>query len=299
MVNTTIQRIKKIKIQGATNVAIESLKLVKFFVNKHRKTPMIKLSTMLNELKNKLVSLRATEPMQYNLLRYVVANTIKGKDTKDMVSEINKKINHIYDTIKKSKQKIDYYGSNLVKDGMTIYTHCHSSSVLGALKTAKKDGKTFSVNFTETRPLFQGKKTALELIKNKIHCTEYVDSSIPMAIEKSDVVFLGCDSIIPGYFYNKTGTKIVYEFAKKYDKPIYVLTNSLKVDPRSFEGIETEVEQRSYKEIWAKKSKYLTIANYAFDETSIEGVIIVSELGVLTHGELIDEIRKVYPWVFE
>jgi len=299
MKSIIINQIKNLKIQGATNVAVKSLDVIQKYADENKNKKPLVFSIGLNKLKDALINLRSTEPMQYNCLNYLIKNINNTKDTNLMVKEIKKRIIDLKNHIQLSKNKIELYGTNLIKNNQVIYTHCHSSTVTNLLLKVKNNNINFRVNNTETRPLFQGRTTAKELVLNKIKVNHYVDSEIPIAISSSDIILIGCDSIIPGYFYNKVGTKIVLEFAKKYDKPIYIVTEALKFDPRSLEGNETAIEIRDQKEIWDYKNKYLNIIDNAFDKVEFDNITIISELGVYDYSGFISQLQKSYPWIFD
>lgn len=299
MKDRILKDIKDLKIQGATNVAIKSLEVIQNFIIQNKEKNILKFSIKLNELKDELNSLRKTEPMQYNVLNFVLKNINDFKDIDNLKKELLNRVKYAQNLIQINQKKINLFISNLIKQNMLIYTHCHSSTITKALIDAKKNDIDLSVNNTETRPLYQGRITAKELIKNKINVNHYVDSQIPLAIKDSDIIFLGCDSINPGYFFNKIGTNIVVEFGKKYDKPIYVVTNALKFDPRSFVGGLTQIEKRNPNEVWNEKNKLLNIVNNAFDKVSLENVLIISELGINDYSSFFILLHKKYPWMFD
>ena len=59
-----------------------------------------------------------------------------------------------------SREAAAEIGAKRIRSGMLVFTHCHSSTVTRTLAKAKAEGKEFSVICTETRPAFQGRKTA-------------------------------------------------------------------------------------------------------------------------------------------
>ncbi|PSN82905.1 S-methyl-5-thioribose-1-phosphate isomerase, partial [Candidatus Marsarchaeota G2 archaeon OSP_D] len=76
------------------------------------------------------------------------------------------------------------YGSELIKDGDFILTHCNTGQLatggmgtaLGVIRAAWERGKRFKVFATETRPLLQGARlTTLELVNAGIPVTLIVD----------------------------------------------------------------------------------------------------------------------------
>ena len=145
----TVKKIKSLEIQGAENIAV---KAVEAFATKLKETQKKSdLSKAVKELK----AARATEPALQNALDYCLANYNKDP--------------HIVKTVlahfKDSRPKISSHGAKLVKNGMKVFTHCHSSTVERILIEAKKQGKKFEVYNTETRPRFQGRITAEKLGK--------------------------------------------------------------------------------------------------------------------------------------
>lgn len=101
-----------------------------------------------------------------------------------------------------------------------IFTHCHSTNVVNSLIYAKKKRKKFEVYNTETRPLFQGRKTARELRKSKIKVTMFVDSALGVALsreqgtKKVTKVFLGADALLDNGIINKIGSEVIAQIAK-------------------------------------------------------------------------------------
>ncbi|HLF53767.1 MAG TPA: hypothetical protein VI544_01170 [Candidatus Nanoarchaeia archaeon] len=251
--------IKEVKIQGATNIAKAAMTA---YMLEHT-----------SENKRKLLSLRPTEPTLSNTLNFV--DKIGAKKVASHFSEAQKKIN------------LSVF--KFIKNGMVIYTHCHSTNVVNALIYAKKKGKKFEVYSTETRPLFQGRKTAKELSKNKIRVTTFVDSALLEAIKKSDLIFIGADAILFSGIINKIGSGAVAELALNHKKPFYVIADSWKFSPKN-----VKIEERDFHEVWKNAPKKIKIRNPAFekvDKKYIKG--IVSEHGVLNFDRFIKKMKNL------
>jgi len=258
--------IKTLKIQGARNIAIAGIRAL---LIKHDK----------NSVK-KLLNTRPTEPALENTIKFIL-------------KDIKKNPRLAYQHFENSKKIIEEFGSKLIKKNLTIFTHCHSSTVMSILKKVKP-----KVNQTETRPLYQGRLTAKELIKAKVPTTQYIDSAARYAIKNSDLVLLGCDAINhKGVVINKIGSEIFCEVAYKRKIPVYIATNSWKYDPHSIHE-RIKIEQRDTKEIWKNPPKGLKIKNPAFEKINpklIKGII--SELGIHTPKQFVKEVKKRYPWM--
>ena len=194
------------------------------------------------------------------------------------------------------QKKRSEIGAKRIKEGAIIFTHCHSSTVCNILKLAKKRGINFEVHNTETRPLYQGRKTAEELSKAGIKVVHYVDSAASHALRKADVVFLGVDAITTTKVYNKVGSELFVREASDLDIPVYFCTDSWKFDKESIFGSDDEIEERISKEIWARPPKNVSISNIAFDKIDPKHITgIISELGLYSHAVFVEEVKDIIP----
>jgi ribose 1,5-bisphosphate isomerase len=268
-----VRGIKSLKIQGATNVAVWAVRAY-----------MLKLT---NPSYKKLISLRPTEPFLRNALKFVKANP--KKNSRLFFNKINKDL-----------KKITELGANKIQNNYIIFTHCHANTVVNILKEAKRRKKHFTVHNTETRPRFQGRRTALELARNKIHVEHYIDSAGRLALKKADIMLIGADAITSeGKIINKIGSEMFCEIAKKRGIPVYVCTHSWKFDPDTVKGFEEKIEERKKKEVWDVENKYISVKNPCFEFIN-PGLItgIISEMGVYNVNSFIREIKKRYPEIF-
>lgn len=265
--------IKSLKIQGATNVARAGIQALKL---KHDPASV-----------KKIISLRPTEPALRNAIKFSL---------KDMKNNPDKVLRHFDE----AQKKVAEIGARKIPDGSIIFTHCHASTVTGILKEAFKT-KKFEVYCTETRPMYQGRRTATELAAAKIPVTMFVDSAARYALKKADIMLIGADAILSsGKIANKIGSELFAEVARKYDVPVLVCTDAWKFDPMTVWGYEEEMEKRETKEVWSNPPKGVKISNIAFELVS-PGLVtsIISELGVYSVENFIIEVKKSYPWMFD
>lgn len=281
----TIQKIKSLEIQGAERVAIAG---VKAFAIKLEKTQDRKeLKKYYIELKNT----RPTEPALRNGLRYCFENYKENPDV------ANKVINHF----KESHKKIARYGAKKIQDGMIVFTHCHSSTVVSVLLEAAKQGKKFTVYNTETRPRFQGRITAENLSKAGIEVLHFVDSAGRSMLRKSDIYLFGCDAITSeGKLINKIGTEMLAEAANDCRIPAYSCTNSWKFAVTTLHGFEEKIEQRHPDEVWENPPKNVRIINPAFEITPPDIFTgVITELGIYKPETFVHAVKEAYPWLFK
>ena len=262
--NKILKEIKEIKIQGARNIAKAALKAYKLIPTK--------------ESKKKLLSSRPTEPMMENVLDLA---------EKVPYEKILKHFNEAQEKINKNVLK-------LIKKNDVIFTHCHSTNVLNSLINANKNKRKFEVYNTETRPLFQGRKTAKELRKAGIKVTMFVDSALGVALgkeqgtKKADKVFLGADALLKKGIINKIGSKVIAQIAKLNKIPVYIIVDSWK-----FTKQKISIEQRNLNEVWDKAPKNMKIKNPAFEFVPKKYIkAIVSEYGILSYDKFVRKCSK-------
>lgn len=255
------RRIKSMKVRGANEIAIYSLDYLKKFCRKYGFGLKFEVAAMIIE------RARPTAVVLHNCLEIV-------KRKKKL-----KTFDFLIKKLKNSSKKIAKHGSRLIDNGDVVLTHCNSSEVIGVLKNAKNEGKDFSVIATITEPLLQGVKTARELARSGIKTTLIVDSAVGYFMRGIDMVMVGTDAmriVEPKGVINKIGTSLIAIAAKNYNKPFYVIGNTLKIDKREYIVIEERPPEEVHKPI-----RGVRIRNPAFDLTEWKYVkAVVTEKGV-------------------
>jgi ribose 1,5-bisphosphate isomerase len=299
----TAGKIKRLEIQGARNVAIEAIKSLEIGTKQSAAKTKPEFLQELSEAKEVLFASRSTEPLMRNAVLYVI-QTVKSSNEPD-VSNLVKTVSHVtgafLERLKQSKQTIASVGSKRIADGARVLTHCHSSTVMKILKQAKLDGKQFELFCTESRPVFQGRITAKEMVEAGIKTTMFVDSAVRHFINKVDFVVVGADAITSeGNVINKIGTSMVALAAKEARTPFYVATELLKFDPATILGAYEKIEERNPKEVWNSAPKGLVIKNPAFDVTRREFIHgIICEEGIVAPDSINELISRKHSWILE
>ena len=104
-----VENIKTLKIQGARNIALQGLKAMK-------------IKSDISSLK-KLIKARPTEPCLFNAIRF-------AKETSPALA---------YNYLTNMDKRVELISSRLVKNKDIVFTHCHSTTVTGALKKQEKE----------------------------------------------------------------------------------------------------------------------------------------------------------------
>ena len=260
------KRIKDLKIQGARNVAEAGIK-----------------ATELKDFSKKVIlSLRPTEPALKNGIEYAEKYGVE------------KALNYF----KETQDKINKSGYKKAKG--VVFTHCHSSTVVNLLKYAKKKGKKFEVFNTETRPLYQGRKTAREVSKEGIKVTMVADVAAGIALretksmKKTNVIFFGADAVLKnGNVINKVGSGMFAEIAYGHKIPVYIVTQGWKFTNRPI-----KIEEREREEVWKKSPKSIKIKNPAFETINSKYITgIISEFGISKPKVFVKKVKAKYKWI--
>lgn len=297
-ISDVIDDIKSLKIQGANAVAVAAIKAIEEVIQSNQVKDRESLKSVIDDAVALLAVSRPTEPCMRNALLFV--QSAKGQNIDSYKRSSLEHCKIALENINKANIVIAGIGARKIKDGMTIYTHCHSSTVIGILKLAWSQGRRFVVCNTETRPLYQGRKTAQELAAIGIPVVHHVDSAMRFAIKSADLVLIGCDAITAeGHVINKVGSALVADVAHRFDIPVYSCSHSWKFDPKTVYGYDEPIEMRSENEVWLDVPKGIVIKNYAFEDINpaiIAGVI--TELGIFRPERLFEEMTRKNKWMF-
>jgi len=297
------ERIKRLEVQGARNVAITAIKAIEEEAKESKAKQKGEFLRELSKAKDILFASRETEPFMRNAIRYVMhavekSDEKKVKELVDLISSVSKQF---LKNLKRSKEEIANIGSKRIHSSSKILTHCHSSTVSHMLKRAKREGKSFEVICTESRPVFQGRITAKEMLDAGIKTTLIVDSAVRFVMNEVDLVVVGADAITSeGNVINKIGTSVVALAASEARTPFYVVSELLKFDPLTIYGDYEKIEERSFREIWEEPPQGLMIRNPAFDVTRRDFIHgIICEEGIISPHSIIEVVRRRYPWIFQ
>jgi len=302
-VRMTAEKIRRLEVQGARNVAIAAVKAIQTLAEQTKAKNKTAFLSELKEAQAVLFASRETEPLMRNAIRWIITQTEDSNTEKvDVLSEmVVSNVSLFLQNLEASRELTAELGARRIRDGMLIFTHCHSSTVTRMIAKAKADGKSFSVICTETRPAFQGRITAREMVELGVQTLFIVDSAARSYMGDVDLVVVGADAITSeGNVVNKVGTSSIAVLANEARKPFYVVSELLKFDPETVYGAYERIEQRNPSEVWKEAPEKLSVRNPAFDVTPsryIHGLIC--EEGIIAPQSIVEAVRRMYPWVLK
>ncbi len=300
--------IKSITIQWATNIAKAGIDSLAKEIKKQKFTSLKEFDTFMKQAIVIIRQARATEPMLFNGLKYCLVTYKELVDKKADLKTITTKLfqackSYLWD-IEREEALRPLIGAKLIKKHMNIMTHCHSWSVVKLLVTAHKQDKDIHVYNTETRPLYQWRRTSQDLVKAGVSDTMITDDTAPFFVDNTyesditiDMVIIGSDAIkMDGSVYNKVGSFSIALAAWHSKIPVYIVGSLTKVDTEN----TVKIEQRSGKELRPEAPKGLEIINYAFDMVPAKFITgIITEYGIIKPKDIKKVVKKQYPWMIK
>ena len=305
VVEQIVQDIKDIKIQWATNIAKAAFEIIISESKTQKFDSKEEYIDFVNKSMNILIAARPTEPMLFNGMDYIKSEINKLKTEKNVV-ECQKVVidaaTFYLNLINETAERAVLNGLWIINEWDNVLTHCHSSSAIKTLKLHKIKGINFKVYNTETRPLYQWRKTSADLIAAGIDTTMVVDWVAPFLMDESsgtdlmmDCVIIWCDAIkLDWGVINKVGSYSVWLSALYANVPVYIAGNLLKVDVHD----KIQIERRESHEVWEDSPEWLNFLNFAFDKIPpkfIRGII--TEFGIIKPRDIKRTIEEHYPWM--
>lgn len=279
--------ILSLSIQGATNVAKVTLQTLKALITEQ---PDIQPSE-LKRIATRLSYARPTEPLAQNAVRYIFSGET------DILSRIQ-----AYETmIETASERITQSAASVLLPDRSYLTICHSSSVVSFFASGHRAGIPFSVITAETRPRYQGRTTATELLAAGIPNVTMVIDDVACSILETkslpvDAVFFGADLLTETHLANKVGSLALALSAVRNGIPVYSITTLLKYDTRPFSP--DMIEERPKEEVWPTPPPGLSFYTPAFDPVPYQpGIHIISEAGVFPSLDTKAVATKTYPFL--
>ncbi|KAF2104010.1 IF-2B-domain-containing protein [Rhizodiscina lignyota] len=128
---------------------------------------------------------------------------------------------------------ISQTASSKIRDGDVILTFAKSSIVLQTLLEAHANGTKFRVIVVDSKPLFEGRKLAEELVEHGLDVQYNLISAAAHAVKEASKVFVGAHAMMGnGRLYSRVGTAIIAMLAHDRDIPVIVCCESVKFTER-------------------------------------------------------------------
>ncbi|MFW9952041.1 MAG: translation initiation factor eIF-2B, partial [Candidatus Thorarchaeota archaeon] len=282
------------KTSGASELVKIALEILKTQLDSIKDEQM-DIKDIIHELSVELLSVRPSMAPIINTMGYFLH---------DLENYTKKALLERYDAFPKERERVDNalissfqsFIDNYKEKTPNIMLISYSTTIIKCLKQIT--AKDFSFYILEARPLLEGRRTA-EILSLDFDTHLITDSSMGKFIKSVDIVLLGIDSIMQdGSIVNKIGSYPLACIAANNNKKVYAVGDSYKYNLKSHYGQEIIVEEKPIYEVYSKKIKkeLFHVHNYYFDTTPSKYLNgIISDLGVLTIPEFLEEVVKTIP----
>lgn len=293
LIEQRLRRILRDQEHGAAFLAKEALQVMRFATEQSpAETPRVFLKEVAT-LGCRLISLR---PSMSSAIANAVVRAFDGisrlAETTSDVNALRQATQRIIeDLFAASRQNVNQaaeQASQLVPEGATLLTHSYSETCLCSLRACKP--KNPRIYVTESRPLFEGRKTAAGLREAGMDVTLLTDAQAGHFMAKMDLVIVGADTVFPdASILNKMGTYLIALAAKDRGVPFQVVCDSWKF---RIEGGVPCLEEKNPAEV-VTGPETSAARNVYFDITPARLVTsLVTEEGEISPSEVAPKIRK-------
>lgn len=305
--------IKKLKVRGAPAIGIAAAYGVIIGVRDIDTDEFDDFYRRFKEVSGYLASSRPTAVNLFWALERMEKIVSANKDSSiDKIKDaLEKEAILIHKEDEDTCRKIGENGLEVLKDDMTVLTHCNAGrlatakygTALAPIYVAREKGINIKVYADETRPLLQGARlTAFELHEAGVDVTLITDNMAAMVMGKGliDAVIVGCDRVAAnGDTANKIGTYGVALLAKAHNIPFYIAGPLSTIDLNTPTGNEIPIEERDPQEIINGFGRQtapsdIKVYNPAFDVTPNHLITgIITEKGI-ARPPYDDSIKKLF-----
>ena len=188
---------------------------------------------------------------------------------------------------------ISNMGANLLESAETILAYDYSSSQMGVLRELGERGLKKDILIPESRDLDGGRPIVRESVAVGHRIKFVIDMATSYFMREVDAVIIGAETIFAnGGCWNTIGSFNMAILADYYKIPVYVPTELIKIDSRSFLGIEKEIKFDDYSEILDYPGSFehpelISVIAPALDLVPPSLITaFITETGVISPGQL-------------
>lgn len=293
LVEQKLEQISRDQEHGAAFLAREALQVMALAADESRAVEAQAFVKEAARLGCRLISLRPSmsSPIANAVVRALDAISEKAERTASVDSlrqAIHRIVERLLAVSLENVERAAEQACQLVPERATLLTHSYSETCLLALRACKP--KNLRVYVTESRPLFEGRKTATALRDAGIDATLLTDAQAGGFIVETDLVLAGADTVLPdGSVVNKMGMYLIALAANDRGVPFHVVCDTWKF--RIEDGVP-QLEEKSPDEVVADP-KTMPARNVYFDITPARLVAsLITEEGEISPSEVAAKIEK-------
>ena len=290
IIESTAEDIRSMKVRGAGRLARAGASALVEYATDYSGNDLGKMLSDIASAERTILDSRPTAVSLWNAVR-ITLRDVRDAGSVDAVREsVIRNGNAFIESSLKSVKTISEIGAKRVADGDTLLTHCNSSTAIGVIAEAIRQGKDVKVYATESRPWRQGLLSVRDLTEAGADVTLIIDSAVRTVMKKVDRVFVGADTVTAsGDLINKVGTSQVALCANEARTEFNVCAETYKFSPRTIAGEPVIIEERDPAEVVkpGEIPETVKVFNPVFDVTPAKYISnIITEAGVISPGSV-------------
>lgn len=262
-----IESILRDQTHGAAFLAREALATMRLGASTSKAKNGESFVRDMAKLGSRLISLRPSmaAPIANGTVR-MFSRVIEAARDQVAVDELKRSSCDAADTLLKVAEEISRetvrQAIGRISENTTIITHSYSETCSRILLGCVKKG--IRVFATESRPLYEGRKTATILQQGGIDVTLITDAEAGYFMPEAQMVLVGADTILAdGSVVNKMGTYLIALAAMEEQAAFYVAADSWKI---RLESGGPELEEKNPAEVLDTDAE-IPVKNVCFDIT--------------------------------
>jgi len=243
------------------------------------------------------IRLAATRPSMAplaNKIGYLFSELDKVSDIKEYRRRVNDVGTELINSSRINKQKIAEHLNMVAGDASSVFTYSYSGTVVDVIRLVGYD----VVVVTESRPLMEGKRLAMELGAEGVNVVLMVDGAAGMYVRAADICLIGADSVqYNGSAINKVGSKLLAYAAKDQDVPYYVICDTSKFNVLNYLGQSIELEAKTPDEV-SEPLMNVEIKNPYFEIVPPELITgVITEMGLMEPIDIRQQMETMRKYV--
>lgn len=282
------------KLQNPTTITKRILELIVEYKNEAFEfyTQKAGFVASLTELYDTIKKSFPHESMLQNCI-HILEKNVQHNSMNEIDETTNITLEYIMNHVQSNSQIIAHHAFKKIKKNIFVFGHSHT--IYDTILYAHTKGIDCHVHICEAKPSQSGLRMAKELAKFEIPITLYPDSAMRSAIKSADIVFLQTHQI-DAYlkFHSIVGSELVCEIAKKLGKPVYILADSFKFNPR-IKSIPSGHNSYTIEE----EHKFIQLFSHKFEMIHPDKITgVISELGIYPAREFEHKCKEKHPLLF-
>lgn len=221
----------------------------------------------------------------------VLTAAADAEEPEDVRRAVAKAVEEFRAGLERSGERVARHAAERVPERGRLVTLSFSSSVCGAIRSARAEGRRPEVVCLESRPMSEGRALARRLADEGVRVVYAVDAAAWALAEDSDAVLLGADSVGDRGVVNKIGSLSLARAAAEHGVPVHVVAGTAKLLPPGFP--QPTEDDRPEGEVW-ESGPGIRVWNRYFESVPTRLVdAVVVEAGALDPARLRERREEI------